>query len=113
MLIHFSTIESGMSVSQIESEIKDGYQVLAPAVGGGRCADGTYVRNLYNADMIGQAIRFIVQISQSIESNIEYMIENYTEFILSFATKCYRVGIDSFQFGTGKDTIDFTILEEY
>ncbi len=113
MLIHISTIESGMNISQIESEIQDGYQVLTSAVGGGRCADGSYVRNLYNADMIGQAIRFNVENTQSIEDDIEYMERNYTEFFLSFATKGYKVGIDSFQFGTGNNTIDFTILEEY
>ncbi len=113
MLIHISTIESGMNISQIESEIKAGYQVLTPAVGGGRCADGSYVRNVYNVDMIGQTIRFDIENSQSTEDDIEYMERNYTEFFLSFATKGYRVGIDDFKFGTGKNTIDFTILEEY
>ncbi len=113
MLIHIATIESGMNISQIESEVKDGYQDFAPAIGGGRCPDGSLVRNIYNADMIGQPIRFDIQTSQDTEDDIEYMMRNYSEFFLSFATKGYKVGIDNFQFGTGNNTIKFTILEEY
>ncbi len=110
-MISFSTLESGMSIV-IAAESKDNFQALTPAVGGGRCADGSYVRNLYNADMIGQELVFNVQITEDQESDIEYMVRNYSEFFLSYSTKTARAGINNFQFGTGNDEIKFVILEE-
>ncbi len=110
-VISFSTIDPGMTIV-VNAELQDGYKNLTPAVGGGRCADRTYVWNFYGADMIGQKIVFNVQITETQESDIEYMFRNYSEFFLSYSTKTCKAGLDNFQFGTGNDQITFVILEE-
>ncbi len=110
-MISFSTLEAGYTIV-IEAELQDGYQVLTPAVGGGPCTDGSYVRNVYKVNTVGQEIAFDMQITEAQEDNIEYMIRNYTEFFLSYSTKTAKAGINEFQFGTGNDQIKFVILEE-
>lgn len=110
-MISFSTLEAGRTIV-IEAELQDGYQVFAPAVGGGACADGTFVRTVYKTDMVGQEIAFKMQITEAQEIAIEYMYRNYTEFFLSYATKTAKAGINYFESGTGNDQIKFIILEE-
>ena len=114
MNISLTTIEASNYKLEIDAKVQDGFQNLTPATGGGRCADGTYVRNYYGTDALGQTIRFEIDTDKETEEKIEYMVRNYSEFNLSFQSKIMKVGFDFVEFGTGNDNVlSFVVLEEY
>lgn len=112
MIISVSTIEASNYAFSIDATVSDGFQNIERATGGGRCADGTYVINDYGVDVLGQKLQFDVEVDLETEQKIEYMITNYSEFVLCFLSKIMRVKM-AMAFGTGNNTITFTVLEEY
>lgn len=112
MIISLATIESGYHF-ETDAKISDGFQILKPAVGGGRCADGSYIRNYYGTSFVGQKPKFEIEIDKTTESTIVTMVKNYETFNLMFQDYIFKVGIEEYNFGTGNNDITFVILEDY